>query len=209
MDKISHQDAKDKGLNKYFTGIQCKHGHVCERYTKNRYCCECQAAASVKWATDNPERNSEVRRTAARNYIRKFKEEDLELYKSYKSAADKKYHDKNKPNKAACALYRKNHPEKILLRSAKCRAKKKSWDFNITEEDIIIPEFCPVLGIPIFKNNGQGACDNSATIDRVDSSKGYVTGNVWVISNRANRIKNDSTVEELELILKALKERGK
>lgn len=42
--------------------------------------------------------------------------------------------------------------------------------------------------------------DDSYSLDRIDSSRGYVKGNIWVISLRANRIKNDSTVEELRLI---------
>ena len=42
--------------------------------------------------------------------------------------------------------------------------------------------------------------DDSYSLDRIDSSRGYVKGNIWAISLRANRIKNDSTVEELRLI---------
>ena len=42
-------------------------------------------------------------------------------------------------------------------------------------------------------------------IDRIDSSKGYVKGNVRVISKRANTLKNNATIEELELVLKDLK----
>jgi len=38
---------------------------------------------------------------------------------------------------------------------------------------------------------------------------GYVKGNVWVISHRANRIKNDATLLELEKLVTALKKRLK
>jgi hypothetical protein len=45
------------------------------------------------------------------------------------------------------------------------------------------------------------------SLDRIDSSKGYIKGNVWVISLRANRIKNDSTPQELRLIADKVEER--
>jgi len=48
--------------------------------------------------------------------------------------------------------------------------------------------------------------DAAPSIDRVDNSKGYVPGNVRIISWRANRLKNDATVEEMELIIKYMKE---
>lgn len=47
----------------------------------------------------------------------------------------------------------------------------------------------------------------SPSLDRIDSSKGYVKGNVRVISARANMLKNNATVEELTLVLKDLKRR--
>lgn len=47
--------------------------------------------------------------------------------------------------------------------------------------------------------------DFSYSLDRIDSSKGYIKGNVWVIPFKANRIKSDATLEELELIAKNLK----
>jgi hypothetical protein len=43
------------------------------------------------------------------------------------------------------------------------------------------------------------------TIDKIDPKKGYVKGNVWIISFRANRIKYDASLEELALITKNLR----
>ena len=71
--------------------------------------------------------------------------------------------------------------------------------FNIEIEDVIIPEECPVLGIPLKVLSGS---DNSPTLDRVDNRLGYIRGNVAVISHRANTIKNSASIEELEKVIK-------
>ncbi|WP_343818826.1 hypothetical protein ISN75_14070 [Dyella marensis] len=80
----------------------------------------------------------------------------------------------------------------------KYRAHKRGIPFDLTVEDVVVPDFCPVLGLPLYRNTGgraQGS--NSPTVDRIDPDKGYITGNVRVISSRANAIKSDATPEEL------------
>jgi hypothetical protein len=42
---------------------------------------------------------------------------------------------------------------------------------------------------------------NICRIDRIDTSKGYLKDNIKVISWRANRLKSDGTLEELEKIV--------
>lgn len=92
------------------------------------------------------------------------------------------------------------NPEKMMLRSAKHRAKVKGLPFNIELSDIIIPEFCPVLGLELKANAGAGGAKrNSPSLDRIIPSLGYVKGNVQVISNAANLLKGDSTAEEMLL----------
>lgn len=82
---------------------------------------------------------------------------------------------------------------------AKRRAKKKGLLFNLQVSDIVIPELCPLLGMRLCRHIGpRGPKDDSPSLDRRDSRLGYVVGNVWVISNRANRLKSNATVEELE-----------
>lgn len=57
---------------------------------------------------------------------------------------------------------------------------------------------CPLLGVAlIYETQGRAIPDNYATIDRIDSSRPYGPDNVWVISSRANRMKNDATADEL------------
>ena len=86
-----------------------------------------------------------------------------------------------------------------MLNRSKSRAKKKGFEHNIELDDISVPDNCPLLGIPLIKGD-DSVQENSPTLDRIDSSKGYVKGNVWVISYKANTIKSNATPEELLLI---------
>lgn len=64
-----------------------------------------------------------------------------------------------------------------------------------------LPTHCPILGIELNYESGKnGKRPLSPSIDRINSSKGYEINNVHIISWRANRIKNDSTPEELKKI---------
>lgn len=92
-------------------------------------------------------------------------------------------------------------PRKKMLRAARKRAKEYGRECTITLADIIVPPLCPLLGVPITVGTAK-VHNNSPTLDRKDSTKGYVPGNVWVISWRANRMKSDSTLEELKLFVK-------
>lgn len=108
--------------------------------------------------------------------------------------------------------HNKDIPAKInsLLASARKRARKKGLDFCITADDLEVPTHCPILDIElIYLWNTRKNKDFSPSIDRIDSSKGYVPGNVWIISDRANKIKNDSTPEELGKIYRAVKRKLK
>jgi len=89
-----------------------------------------------------------------------------------------------------------------MWHAAKCRAKRLGIPFTITRDDIVIPSVCPVLGIPIEHQTGKHQSNNSPSIDRVVPSRGYVKDNIVVVSFRANRIKNDSTTEEMRTIVK-------
>jgi hypothetical protein len=94
-----------------------------------------------------------------------------------------------------------------MYHRSKSRALAKGLEHTITVEDIHIPDKCPLLGIPIKDNtgNGKGNCRDSPSLDRLDSDKGYTPDNIWVISNRANEIKSNATLEELEQIARGLR----
>ena len=91
-------------------------------------------------------------------------------------------------------------PRSVMLLSAKARANRDGLPFDLTREDIVVPDVCPVLGIPLYVGD-RNQHDNAPSLDRKDSTQGYVKSNVVVISYRANRIKNDATIEELEKVL--------
>ena len=101
-----------------------------------------------------------------------------------------------------------NNPAKILWRNAKLRARKRSIEFNITVQDIIIPNKCPIYN-KAFEYGEKGAPgDWAPTLDRINPNKGYIRDNIAVISYRANTIKNKGTVEDLRKILTWLEEQN-
>lgn len=106
------------------------------------------------------------------------------------------YYQNNKVKWVQYTLKNPLLPEQKLLTSAKHRAKKRGIAFNLSLDDVIIPDFCPISGIPLFRGNGR-PCENSPNLDRIDNSKGYIKGNVAVISSRINRRKSDLSVVEI------------
>ncbi len=88
-----------------------------------------------------------------------------------------------------------------MIQNARVRARAAGVPFTIVVSDVIIPTNCPILGIPLFQALGRkGGSDNSPSLDRVEPERGYVPGNILVISNRANRLKSDASIEELRSI---------
>ena len=104
--------------------------------------------------------------------------------------------DKSKSKEYLRAWKDKNR-EKDLFQLARHRALKKGIEFNIEISDIIIPEICPILGLPI-KKAIDGNRDLSPSLDRIDNAKGYIKGNIQVISFKANAMK--LTADKSELI---------
>lgn len=91
---------------------------------------------------------------------------------------------------------------RLLWSQLKTSAAKRNIPFELLPtdiDDIGIPVTCPIFGIPLYFNRTR-VRDNSISFDRIDSSKGYVLGNVIVVSYRANRLKSDATLDELRRI---------
>lgn len=100
--------------------------------------------------------------------------------------------------------WKENNPERYILTRIRESAKKRDLEFNLTVEDIIIPKFCKYLGIEITVKCGVGLKPSAASVDRIDSSKGYVRGNIQIISNKANAMKRDATIEDLIIFAKSV-----
>lgn len=119
-------------------------------------------------------------------------------------ACDKEYRQKymsdpkNRANRNTREVVKraKKDQRAIMVANAKKRAKQKGLDFDLTIDDIIIPDVCPILGIKLFRSTS-GFVDTSPSLDRIDNSKGYTRDNVRVISLRANKMKGYATLDEM------------
>jgi len=137
------------------------------------------------------------------------KEKIAARYKAYREAnieRIKAYREANKEKIAARQkAYRAANKEKTMLNTARKRAKKNNIPFNLTEDYLksIYPSdmICPVLGFEMSMGlDGNGWVGTSPSLDRIIPEKGYVQGNVVVISMRANSIKRDATPGELRKV---------
>jgi hypothetical protein len=157
------KEARETKSPKYFTGLECKYGHISPRYAHNGQCVKCGKIAG-RAARETP---------AGKIYEKEY----------YKRIRVERF-------------------EQIMWASAKGRAKDRGVPFNISKQDIldVWPDDnkCPVLGIELkhnYDNNGSNS-SNSPSLDSVDPLKGYVKGNIAIISQKANKIKNNETDPE-------------
>lgn len=95
---------------------------------------------------------------------------------------------------------KQNNSERWICHNARYRARKYKIPFNIDVSDIIIPDVCPVIGLKLEPGIGK-LHDGSPTLDRIIPELGYVKGNVLVISHKANRMKNNGSLEELKKVV--------
>jgi hypothetical protein len=152
--------------------------------------------------------------------------EQLEAHRSSRRVYNKAYYDKHAEKfRADSKAYRRTNltlvrskernyyienPEILLFKCAKQRARKEGLPFTITAEDIrcLIPVdgLCPITRVP-FKRGVGKVGQQSMTLDKIDPAKGYVPGNVAVISHLANTIKQNCTDPQIFLRLAAYLER--
>lgn len=143
-----------------------------------------------------PEQKNEYNRRWLKKNPHKIKE-----YNEKRKVYKKSWYEKNKER-----VFKniENSFERKLLNSSRRNAKVKNVPFNLDLTDIIIPDCCKYLGCKLTRTQGSGKVPTNASLDRIVPSKGYVKGNVQVISLRANRMKQDASEEELITFAKAI-----
>jgi hypothetical protein len=145
-----------------------------------------EAITRRKWAAKNRDKlrvYEKSRKAQAIIDTKQWVDDNPEKYTAYQ----KTYNERRYTNRFYWARYKIYH----IRRSAKYYA----LDFNLTAEYLlsIFPEdgICPVLGIPFYFGKGK-VQPNTPSIDRIIPKKGYVIGNVNIISCKANVIKQNS-----------------
>ena len=133
-----------------------------------------------------------------------YKNKEVVLEKKHKRIAESpdKYKEIYRRSKRKRAM---EDPIGNKWRSLRQSARSRGLEFSISVEDIkeLMTDTCPVLGIPMKFNPGcrAGTNHDSYSVDRVDNNKGYTKDNIQIISRRANTLKNDATLEELERVV--------
>lgn len=87
-----------------------------------------------------------------------------------------------------------------IIGNIKHSAKKRELEFNLDYTDLELPKYCPILGIKLQYGYNPNNLYN-ASVDRIDNSKGYVKGNIIVVSRLANVMKNSANLNELQLFI--------
>jgi hypothetical protein len=136
------------------------------------------------------EENKELLKQKSKEYYEKNKERLKERNRKNKV---EKYKADPKKDMVKQKEWKLNNIERYLVQSARNRAKKYNLPFDIRHEDVVIPEFCPYLGIKLVPFSEW----SSPSLDKIIPELGYVKGNIQVISTKANTMKNNATQDEL------------
>lgn len=87
------------------------------------------------------------------------------------------------------------------------RARKKKWKFDLTAKFLWElwekhGGFCAISGMPI-------SLDKNASLDRIDSTKGYIKTNVWWVHRDINKMKLDFPLDRFIELCKTVAENKK
>jgi 5-methylcytosine-specific restriction endonuclease McrA len=122
---ITLKEARAAGLDRYFTGKLCKHGHLSDRDTKSKRCFECRRTESLTYRTIHSEkRKAEVRRylDSHREQIAVQHREQYAANPERFNAASEKWRAENRDKvNAAKARRRKSDPEKARAQDKRNR----------------------------------------------------------------------------------------
>lgn len=128
--------------------------------------------------------------------------------KIYHREYNKKWAQENPDRiKANVAISRTNKRLEGLIRCTRQTAKKKGLLHTITLDDLIKVSHCPLTGIEIDWKVYTGRHLRNPSVDRIDPTKGYIPGNVEVMSCLGNTMKNNATSEQLVSFAKEILKR--
>lgn len=136
------------------------------------------------------EKNKEHLKATRKEYYLKNKETICARTKANKK---QKYATDPSSALAKQKQWKTNNQDKYLVQNARTRAKKYGVIFDISADDIHIPEFCPYLGIKLEPFSEW----SSPSLDKIDPTLGYVKGNIQVVSLLANTMKSSASIEQL------------
>lgn len=164
-------------MERTYLGKECIHGHGRKRYIRNSECVECRNEYKKRKRAESPPKKIGRPR------------KNPESVQSYKRRWPKY------PEPASSFDF-----WALRIKRANKERRKISYEQMLS----LKTDRCPLLGIEITYDlyAGQIVPDNYATLDKIDPNKGYVMGNIQILSHRANTLKNNSTIEELELLLR-------
>lgn len=150
-----------------------------------------------------PVKRKEYQKQWYQNNKERKKESVKELY--HHKASDPTYQDYRK---SLIVKNQNSNMAKTLYAEAKRGAERRGWEFSITVEDIKVPEFCPVFPDIKLQFVSERRADCKPSLDRIDSSKGYIPGNIQVISWKANNIKSNHAAEDLLAVAAFIEKQG-
>lgn len=156
-----------------------------------------RAEISARWRQNNPERHREL----YTKYYNEQRDSKLEKQRVWRKA-NPEYRGGNRlgymNSKSGWARYKTN--------SIKTGAKRRKIEFAITYEDVekLMVTHCPVLGIELNYNlltNKSKVLSNSPSLDRINNDKGYLPGNIIIVSQLVNRVKTSLTLQEIPEVM--------
>jgi hypothetical protein len=149
---------------------------------------------------------------AMSEYYKKWRKERYRSNPEYKAkelARSKQWTAANQVTLTTRArIKRKRDPIQAALYMFRARAKREGMVCDLTRDylESIWVDICPIFKTTIKMSHGECLktldMETQASLDRIDSSKGYVQGNVQWISKLANTMKNRATKEQLEMFAK-------
>lgn len=137
---ISREDARIRGLGRYFTGIPCVNGHLSERMTKGKQCLACHRERRARLRADDPER---VRIAKAASYIR-TRPHVIAMAKAYAAANREKVRARSKVWREAnaetiaekMAIWAKANRHILRQHERRRRARKKGAEGSHTLAEV-------------------------------------------------------------------------